>query len=122
MIPKSNPATRYHGEEANLKTYTTYHPKFVQTPEASSPHENMNKGSVIGHNVHNDVVDWDMDELDEESDESHQSEANSGGDGNLLELCDSKKHDATLMRGLSTAMLPARNAKEKQSCLGRIIP
>ena len=34
----------------------------------------------------NDIVDGDVDELDEESDESHQREANGCGDGDLLEL------------------------------------
>lgn len=39
-------------------------------------------------NLHNDVVDGNVDEFDEESDESHYAEANSSGNSNLLELCD----------------------------------
>jgi hypothetical protein len=39
-----------------------------------------------GLDPYNDVVDWDMDELDKESDESHDGEADGGGDGDLLEL------------------------------------
>ena len=34
----------------------------------------------------NDVVDGNVDELDEESDESHDAEPDGGGDSNLLEL------------------------------------
>ena len=33
-----------------------------------------------------DVVDWNVDELDEESDESHDAEPDGGGDSYLLEL------------------------------------
>lgn len=36
--------------------------------------------------LHDDVVDWDVEELDEEADETHESEANGRGDGDLLEL------------------------------------
>lgn len=36
--------------------------------------------------AYNDVVDWYVDELDEESDESHDAEANGRCKGNLLEL------------------------------------
>ena len=37
--------------------------------------------------THNNVVDRDMDELNEEADEAHDSEADAGGHGDLLELC-----------------------------------
>jgi hypothetical protein len=36
--------------------------------------------------VHDDVVDWDVDKLDEETNESHHGESYGGGNGNLLEL------------------------------------
>ena len=35
---------------------------------------------------HYDVVDGDVDELDEESNEAHYREADGGGNSNLLEL------------------------------------
>ena len=35
---------------------------------------------------HDDVVDGDVDELDEESNEAHYREADGGGNSNLLEL------------------------------------
>jgi hypothetical protein len=38
-------------------------------------------------NLHNDVVDGNVDELDEEANEAHQAETNSCGHGNLLEFC-----------------------------------
>ena len=34
----------------------------------------------------NDVVDWDVNQFDEKSDETHDSKADSCGDRNLLEL------------------------------------
>ena len=37
-------------------------------------------------NSYNDIVDGDVNELDKESDKSHDGEADSGGNGNLLEL------------------------------------
>ncbi len=37
--------------------------------------------------AHDDVVDGDVDELDKESDEAHDGEADGGGDRDLLELC-----------------------------------
>ncbi len=36
--------------------------------------------------LHNDVVDWNMDEFHEESNESHYAEAYSGGHCNFLEF------------------------------------
>jgi len=36
--------------------------------------------------AYNDVVDGNVDELDEESDESHDAEPDGGGDSNLLKL------------------------------------
>ena len=38
-----------------------------------------------------DVVDGDVDQLDEEADETHDAEADRGGDGDLLELCKEQK-------------------------------
>ena len=38
----------------------------------------------------NDVVDGDVNQLDEEPDESHESESNRCSDGNLLELLPGK--------------------------------
>ena len=38
-----------------------------------------------------DVVDGDVDELDEETDEAHDAEPDGGGDGNLRELLPAKK-------------------------------
>ena len=37
-----------------------------------------------------DVVDWDVDELDEESNESHDGESDRGGRGDLLVFCKKK--------------------------------
>ena len=34
-----------------------------------------------------DIVDGDVDQLDEESDEAHDGESDGGGDSDLLELC-----------------------------------
>ena len=34
-----------------------------------------------------DVVDGNVDQFDKEADESHDSETDSGGNGDLLELC-----------------------------------
>ena len=34
----------------------------------------------------NDVVDWDVNQFDEKSDEAHDSETDGCGDSNLLEL------------------------------------
>jgi hypothetical protein len=42
-------------------------------------------------NLHNDVVDGNVDELNKEANEAHQAEANSCGHGNLLEFCKSLK-------------------------------
>lgn len=39
------------------------------------------------HLRHQDVVDWDVDELDEESNETHDQEPHCGGLGHLHELC-----------------------------------
>lgn len=39
------------------------------------------------HLRHQDVVDWDVDELDEESNETHDQEPDCGGLGHLHELC-----------------------------------
>jgi len=36
---------------------------------------------------HQDVVDWDVDELDEETNEPHDEKPNGGGFGHLHELC-----------------------------------
>lgn len=36
--------------------------------------------------IHNDVVDRDVDELDEEANESHDGEADGGGESDLLKL------------------------------------
>ena len=36
---------------------------------------------------HQDVVDWDVDKLDEETNETHNEEPNGGGFGHLHELC-----------------------------------
>ena len=37
--------------------------------------------------LHNDVVNGNVDELHEETDEAHDSESDGSGKGNLLELC-----------------------------------
>lgn len=42
-------------------------------------------------NVHNDVVDWNVNQFDEETDESHDGKANCRCNGNLLELYDGKE-------------------------------
>lgn len=34
----------------------------------------------------NDIVDWNVDEFDEETDEAHDAESNSGSNSNLLEF------------------------------------
>ena len=34
-----------------------------------------------------DIVDGDVDQLDEESDEAHDGESDGGGDSDFLELC-----------------------------------
>ena len=36
--------------------------------------------------LHDDVVDGNVDELDEEADEAHDGKANGGGESDLLEL------------------------------------
>lgn len=36
--------------------------------------------------IHNDVVDWDVDEFDEEANESHDTESDGSGKSDLLEL------------------------------------
>lgn len=41
----------------------------------------------INKYLHNDVIDWDMDQLDKESNKTHDSESNSCGHCNLLEFC-----------------------------------
>lgn len=46
-------------------------------------------GSV---NIHNDVVDWDVDEFHEEADEAHDREAYSRCHGDLLKLCGTQVH------------------------------
>lgn len=39
------------------------------------------------HLRHEDVVDWDVDELDEEADKTHHQEPDGGGFRHLHELC-----------------------------------
>ena len=39
-----------------------------------------------------DIVDGDVDQLDEESDEAHDGESDGGGDSDLLELCKKLKN------------------------------
>lgn len=57
---------------------------------------NKLKKESINH-LHNDIVDWNMNEFDEESNESHQSETDGGSESNLLEfykkqkICKNKK-------------------------------
>ena len=41
----------------------------------------------LGHLRHQDVVDWDVDELDEEPNETHDEKPNGGGLGHLHKLC-----------------------------------
>jgi hypothetical protein len=52
--------------------------------------EKKNKQRFITNDdpvLDDDVLDGDMDELDEETDKAHDSETESGGQCNLLELC-----------------------------------
>ena len=44
----------------------------------------MAKGKA--HSLGPYLVDWDVDELDEEADEAHHEEPNSGGEGHFCEL------------------------------------
>ena len=37
-------------------------------------------------NIHDDVVDWDVNQLDEKPNEAHDGKPDSCGHGNLLEL------------------------------------
>ena len=52
------------------------------------------------NNLHNDVIDWDMDELDEEPDEPHHGKPDCRGRGNTLKLC-GNNHLLTLSLSLS---------------------
>lgn len=40
--------------------------------------------------LHNDIVDWDVNQLDKEANKSHDGKANCCRHGNLLELCKKK--------------------------------
>ena len=41
----------------------------------------------LGEDLHNDVVDWDVNELHKESNEPHDSKSDCSCHGNALELC-----------------------------------
>ena len=42
--------------------------------------------------LHNDIVDWDMDQFDKEANKSHYRKAYCCCHGNLLELCKNNKN------------------------------
>lgn len=47
-------------------------------------------GALMTLGSYNNVVDWNVYQLDEETDEAHDAEANCGCNCNLLEFCNKK--------------------------------
>lgn len=79
--------------------------------------------SRLQHSRHEDVVDWDVDELDEEANETHYQEPDGGGLGHLHELCAETNRKAEGMSfgmavtGGSRCHLKWTNPSQAFSCL-----
>ena len=65
---------------------------------------NMNFQEWHAKNLHNDVIDWDVDELDEEPDEPHHGKPDCRGRGNTLKLCGNNHTTFTLAFSLSLSL------------------
>lgn len=48
---------------------------------------NETNEGMASEDLHNDVVDWDVNKLDKEANEAHDGESDCCGKGNFLKLC-----------------------------------
>lgn len=60
---------------------------------------------LLNKYLHNDVVDWNVNKFNEESNESHYAKTNGSSNGNLLKFCNNKEYQTLHIKNLFSIIL-----------------
>ena len=90
--------------------------KFETKPLVTQPAKcSSHRINHLRINLHNNVVDRDVNQLDEKSNEAHDSKSNSSGHGNFLELCRKSKESSIPARDKLIFLLNVRTKVTRKS-------